>query len=203
MHEKGISEKELYYLKDVDFLQTRHDIYRKINGLLLETESALKQYIAQNEVTFPEGTKFKAGKIAKGENYQLLPYFILDYPRLFSRKSIFALRTMFWWGHYFSSTFHLYGEALQQCKPGLLDSIATLYGQEVYLYIKEDDPWEHQVNEENYRLLDSWDVTSLKEKLGGMEHIKLSSILPLDQWIHLPEFTLTFFKHMYALWSLD
>jgi hypothetical protein len=50
------------------------------------------------------------GKISRGENYQLLPYIILDYPSYFSRNNIFAVRTMFWWGNFFSITLHLSGD---------------------------------------------------------------------------------------------
>ena len=48
-------------------------------------------------------------KIAKGENYLQLPYVLLDYPRCFDKENIFAIRTMFWWGNFFSITLHLSG----------------------------------------------------------------------------------------------
>ncbi len=36
---------------------------------------------------------------------------MLDYPRAFGRDSIFACRTFFWWGRFFSLTLHLAGRS--------------------------------------------------------------------------------------------
>jgi len=48
-------------------------------------------------------------KISRGENYLGLPYLVLDYPRLFRPDAVLAIRTFFWWGHFFSSTLQLSG----------------------------------------------------------------------------------------------
>ena len=40
-------------------------------------------------------------KISRGEQYLGLPYVMLDYPRIFSKENVFAIRTFFWWGNYF------------------------------------------------------------------------------------------------------
>jgi hypothetical protein len=37
-------------------------------------------------------------KISKGENYNGLPYVMLDYPRNFKKEKVFAIRSFFWWG---------------------------------------------------------------------------------------------------------
>ncbi len=201
-NEISLSDKEMYYLQDTDFLLTRRKINKKINSLLLQCEEGLKQFIHQNPIDFPEGTKSKAGKIAKGESYHQLPYYILDYPRLFSRISIFALRTMFWWGHYFMFTFHLSGQALHSLRPALLEGIDRLPASENYLYINRHDPWQHHLSDENYRRLDKFEQSELLNTLAGLDHVKLSSTLSLHDWNHLPDFTLDFFKQMLVLFSL-
>src|SRR5450755_2986522 len=48
-------------------------------------------------------------RISKGENYKGLPWVVLDYPRAFGRLDVLAVRTLFWWGNYFSVTLHLKG----------------------------------------------------------------------------------------------
>ena len=101
--------KELQYIHDTDFLLTKAAVSEKVRSLLNQTHDALRQYVAAEHLSFPEGVQARAGKMARGENYHHLPYQILDYPRKFTREDVFALRTMFWWGHFFSVTFQLGG----------------------------------------------------------------------------------------------
>lgn len=201
-HDVQITDKELTYIGDLDFLLTRHRINKKINHLLLETEAALKHFIRSNAIIFPEHIKFKAGKIARGENYRLLPYLILDYPRQFHRDSIFALRTMFWWGHYFSVTLQLEGKALEQLRPSLDEHAAELQEQHVYLYINENDPWQHHLDEDNYISSNALSLEELRTKMQELPYIKLMSTLKLEAWDELPDFTLSFFKRMLTALSL-
>ena len=103
---------------DTDFLLTKARVSQKVQTLLNQTHDQLKQYVAAERFTFPEGTSAQAGKIARGENYRQLPYLLLDYPRLFAREDVFALRTMFWWGQFFSVTFQLGGEIVATVPAG-------------------------------------------------------------------------------------
>ncbi len=88
-------------------------------------------------------------KISKGENYQGLPYVMLDYPREFEKANVFAIRSFFWWGHYFSITLHLEGEYLK------------LFQQRVQLALHKNrfgdwfraadaDPWQHNIEYPGY-----------------------------------------------------
>lgn len=200
--EISISAKEMDYMEDVDFLLTRHKINRKINRLLLQCESDLKHYLNTRRVPFPKGVKSRAGKIAKGENYQQLPYYMLDYPRHFSRESIFALRTMFWWGKYFSVTFHLSGDALDMFRVNLMQDLGKMRDADIFLYHHPRDPWLHHVAGDTYRKLDDWEESEIQHHLAKVEHMKLCSVLPLKKWNHLPAFTIDFFSKMLKLLSL-
>ncbi|MFP4091947.1 MAG: hypothetical protein ACLFUB_11425 [Cyclobacteriaceae bacterium] len=190
----SLTEKESRYVHDTDFLLTRHEVNKKVNRLLRSTERGLNEYIRTNDVTFPEEVKFRAGKIAKGENYRLLPYLILDYPRQFEQQSIFALRTMFWWGHPFSVTLHLSGLARASYLPALIKSKKQFDARQVYLYTMEDDPWQHHFSQENYTLLQDLSDAKWKQILDRQSHIKLATFMPLKDWNHLPEFAINFFE---------
>jgi hypothetical protein len=197
-----LSGKEMSYVEDVDFLLTRYRINEKVNQLLLQCEANIKHYLNERQIIFPEGIKFRAGKIAKGENYLKLPYYILDYPRQFSQESIFALRTMFWWGNYFSVTFHLSGDALNIFRPAVVNRLETLYDPDLYIYRNADDPWQHHITETNYRQLKDWDMGELRQYIAEVNHFKLCRVLPLQEWNHLPDFTIDFFSKMLSLISL-
>jgi hypothetical protein len=100
-----------------------------------------------------EGVDLERGKIFKGENYRGYPYVIMDFPKRFSREEVFAVRTMCWWGHEFSITLHLQGEALRNILPDLTERLRTLTGTECYFCVNRT-PWEYEFTPVNYRLLD-------------------------------------------------
>jgi hypothetical protein len=198
----NLSEKEMAYMEDVDFLLTRRKINRKINRLLLQCEADIKHYLKVKDIAFPDGVKFRAGKIAKGENYLKLPYYMLDFPRQFSQDSIFAMRTMFWWGHYFCVTLHLSGEALDAYRESIMRNLCSLKQTDLYVYHHPSDPWLHHVAKDTYRKLDDWDESQLQQHLAEVEHLKLCEVLPLNKWNHLPAFTIDFLRKMLSLVSL-
>src|SRR6187402_1143085 len=75
---------------------------------------------------FPEEIFRTDPKISRGENYKGLPYVILDYPRLFGREDVFAVRTMFWWGHSFHVTLHLKGKYQAMFLPVIRQRLSML-----------------------------------------------------------------------------
>lgn len=201
--EAKLTTKEKNYIKEVDFLITRHQINKKVNSLLLSTEATLKQYISGSNLCFPAKTSYKAGKITKGEHYLQLPYYILDYPALLSKESIFAIRTMFWWGNYFIITFHLSGYALKRFRPFLIKNLPEIYPKQTYLYINDSDPWQHHIDVHNYRMVETLNPNELIQILGTTKHFKLCQTLSLDEWDYLPGFALKFFKLILGLIQLE
>ncbi len=188
-----LTSKELTYLSDTDFLITKKRIQQKINDLLVRTEDTLKSYIRESSIVFPEGVSYKAGKMAKGENYRNLPYHILDYPRLFHRKDVFALRTMCWWGHFFSVTLHLQGRSWEQFSPNIRRYWEKLRQKDLYLCI-HSHPWEYHREEDNFVSLQSLADPAVEQYLATMPFFKMAAFLPLNQGEQLPDFTLKYFQ---------
>lgn len=101
-----LSEPELAKVQDANWIFTKHLIMEKaaaiLRGQVQEINNQfnfLLQWDAFKELTAT------MPKISKGENYLQLPYLILDYPAIFEKNNIFALRTFFWWGNFLVSTF--------------------------------------------------------------------------------------------------
>jgi len=121
-------------------------------------------------------------KISKGENYQGLPYVMLDYPRLFGREDVLAVRTFFWWGHAFSVTLHLKGEYLAQYRPLLRRHWAELAEAGFHVGIS-DDEWRHEHVPENYRpIVSAGDLEGGELLDGAGTFLKLSAACGLDRW---------------------
>jgi len=143
------SKVELRCMNDRDFLLRKRIITDKLCELLHGFAEILKASPVSRAFNFPAGVDFQAGRITRGENYKGLPYVILDFPRLFDKENIFAFRTMFWWGNYFSFTLHLKGEPLRQYRNSLMAHYGKLHEQGIHLYIG-DDEWEHDLTGEQY-----------------------------------------------------
>lgn len=135
---------------------------------------------AQASEGLPDHLKDRFPKLSRGENYLGLPYMILDYPAAFDKNSVFAIRTLFWWGHYFSLTLHLKGEYLDKYLPGVIRGLNGHSPATWHVSIS-DQEWVHEVQEEDYA-----DAKTLSlEKWAGMaKHpfIKVVSLIPLEQW---------------------
>ncbi|MEQ8878169.1 MAG: hypothetical protein RLQ12_00980 [Cyclobacteriaceae bacterium] len=95
------TQEEIKILSDKRFLIVKQQLADKIITQLAEIERVLHKAINSSSFNYPEGTFIRSGKISKGENYRSLPFFILDYPRMFTKENAFAFRTMLWWGNEF------------------------------------------------------------------------------------------------------
>ena len=196
------TEKELRYMDDTDFLLTKATVSQKVRKLLNQTHDHLGQYISAEHLTFPEGVQARAGKIARGENYQRLPYLLLDYPRKFTQEDVFALRTMFWWGKFFSVTFQLGGESWRRYQPAVLRNAGELLTTSASLCVS-DDPWQHHRDRTYYQPVNEMKTVEVRKQLEQHNFLKLAVFLPLEAWSSLPDQALTFFQRMTRLIELS
>ena len=130
----------------------------------------------------------KSPKISKGENYQGLPYVMLDYPRQFGREDVLAIRTFFWWGHGFSVTLHLKGTWRATYLPVLQQRWKELAAAGFNIGISEDE-WRHEHLPETYR-----PIVSAEELSGSVPFLKLSAVCGLGRWEEAHEVLLGLFR---------
>jgi hypothetical protein len=123
-------------------------------------------------------------KISKGDQYKGLPWVMLDYPRVFGKEDVFAIRTMFWWGHCFSVTLHLKGKYLRLYMPVILPAREELEAAGFTPGVAEEE-WEHAI------MPGAWDgLSAWRERGFG----KLAAGVSLDQWNEAPEILTAKFK---------
>ena len=150
-----------------DWILTKNSILKKAMGLF----AALSE---EYQGLLPSPV---SPKISRGENYLGLPYVMLDYPRLFGREDVLAIRTFFWWGHVFSVTLHLKGEYLRRYTP-----VLRLHWQQLaeagFQVGVSDDEWGH--GPEHYRPIVSADELGAGELVTPF--LKLSAACGLDRW---------------------
>ncbi|WP_299455446.1 hypothetical protein [uncultured Microscilla sp.] len=195
----AFSSKELNYLQDTDFLLTKHQITTKVHQLLENTQTQLKAVVADLGFDFPEAVDITQGKISKGEQYQQLPYLVLDYPKLFSRADVFAFRTMCWWGNEFSCTLMLAEKSWHLHRAAIAHHLPKLTPAHNWYIGVNTTPWEHHFGEDNCLPLANFNPEQLQQHLQKMPFLKLSRKLPLDQWQQLPDFANECFKELIGL----
>jgi hypothetical protein len=175
------SEAELDAILHPDFFYTKHAAMQKVMELLSETERILREIIVKHP-SFAEHTNIDSPKIFRGENYRKLPYMVLDYPRRFSTETIFAFRTMFWWGKEFSFTLHLQHAALEHFRNSIIKNISELAGNQFY-YSVHKTPWEYYFEPDNYRPLDDMlKEPDFKNELQSAAFVKLSRKIPIGDF---------------------
>lgn len=103
----NLSELESTLISNPEWILVKNQILQKVTRLFAELAELYLSNPANSNL--PEEIISIPPKISKGDQYKGLPYLVLDFPRFFDKKHVFAIRTFFWWGNYFSATIHLKG----------------------------------------------------------------------------------------------
>ncbi|MCX6290975.1 MAG: hypothetical protein NT126_04355 [Bacteroidetes bacterium] len=196
------SIEEMEVLENSRFFVIKQEATKKIVRLFGELENRLTAKM--KPYSYPAEMKLnlaEKGKIFRGENYHNLPYIILDCPREFHAESIFAFRSMFWWGHEFSFTLHLQGKALDASREKIERGISSLLNHDFFICVNTT-PWEYSFEESNYRSLDDWHAQhsgKVKMKIRTGDFLKLSRKLKPDQYDQCIPFGIETFELLMAL----
>ena len=163
---------------DPEWILTKNSIMGKVVELMAGLSPAVRRLWAG--VVLPEGVVTPDPKVSKGENYKGLPYVVLDYPRIFGREDVLAVRAMFWWGHAFSVTLHLKGRYQSLLLPVIRSNWEVLASAGFHIGVSQDE-WRHEHAPGNYSVLTG-------EALERMERpfLKLSARCGLDRWEEAP-----------------
>lgn len=196
---KIFTTHELETLHNTKFFEVKAAATKKIEQLFAEVRDELKSEIEKNKFVFPAEVDTVTGKIFRGENYLGLPYLVLDYPKHFSKESVLAFRTMFWWGNFFSLTLHLQGKALEDWRMKRQGPIPTFpFREEDQTYIcVSNTPWKYHYEKDNYVPIASLSETDLQKILFEKEFIKLSRKISLKEHEQLKDFSRESFLYLW------
>ena len=188
-----LSALEMELVNNTEWIFTKQIIIGKVYHLFGHINDVYKEIIAQEKESLPAVFQKQGGKITKGENYYGLPYLILDFPAMFSRENIFAVRTMFWWGNFFSISLHLSGRHFTQ-RTGILKSIVYLKEKGFFVCVNESE-WEHNFHSANFV-----DANELKEEdlanIIRKSFFKIAKKIELADWESAPSFLEQSFKEI-------
>lgn len=192
-----LSPEESGLVNNTQWILTKHVIIQKVYDMFGELNELFKKEAEPYHYLFPDNIKYQSGKISQGNNYLLLPYVILDYPSFFWKERVFAIRTLFWWGNFFSVTLHLSGIYKEKFAIDSSSTLSYLQKNNYYLCINEDE-WQHHFEKDNYiaaRSITVTDFEAIKEK----KFLKISKKISLSDWKNADEFLLQTFRQILQL----
>ena len=112
---------------------------------------------------------------------------MLDYPRCFENDKTLAIRTMFWWGNFFSMHLQLSGK----CKEAALETLHKnflMLQQNGYWICISNDPWQHNFDADNYLHLKDCTQEMFASILSRESFVKIGKKIALKQWEEAPNF---------------
>ena len=173
-------------MMDAEWILTKNSVMGKVVGMMAG--------LSEDYRSFSENQRFfeKDPKISRGENYRGLPWVMLDYPRVFGREDVLAIRTMFWWGNAFSITLHLKGKYQEIFLPVIKQHRARLIGANFFMGVGGDE-WRHEVVPENYLPMGGAQAGAAGDHSGagaqwgaGLPFLKLAATVGLNRWAEAP-----------------
>jgi hypothetical protein len=197
----ALSPEELELVNDTRWILTKQQITAKVYALLGEAAEDLRR-IAAGNAAIPEAVRMIPPKIARGENYRQLPYVMLDYPRFFGQPDTLALRTFFWWGHFFSVSLQVAGRWLPGTEHRLMEMAEGLAEQGYQLCVYEN-PWEHALEKDNYIPMGEWISNGRMPSAAASGFLKITRVLPLQQWASAPQFIRETGEQLLSLLPVD
>ena len=196
-----LSPKELELVNNADWILTKNLIIHKVYNLFSEVANNYREDKSKF-TSFDSSQVFElAPKISRGEQYQQLPYVMLDYPRIFSEQDIFAIRSFFWWGNHCSIHLILKGKYLQQ-HGNSINNYFQLFGNYApetrgwYIGVGED-PWQHHFEKDNYISITDWNGLPVNK----LPFLKLAKKIPLEEWDDINEFMVKHFNRLLSILS--
>jgi len=174
-----LSALEMELVNDTEWIFTKQLIIKKVSHILGLLHQDYKQIIANQRAFLPELLLRPGGKISKGENYKGLPYMILDYPAVFYKEKIFAIRTMFWWGNFFSISLHLSGENFKSIS-NAANAISFLKEKGFSVSVNEEE-WQHHFHPSNFTSINELKSEEIN-KLFQKNFLKIAKKISLTDW---------------------
>ncbi len=184
-------------VSDSQWILTKNGILKKAQ-LLLQDLQHRQQALVAAAPWLPMPAAQSTPKISRGENYQGLPYLVLDYPRVFAKDQVLAIRTMFWWGKSFSSTLHLSGIYQDISRERIAGNFGKLQRSGYYISTGKTE-WEHHFEESNYLPLAGMSREQFLLRLPAHSFLKIAGKIELSEWEQAPDRLLDQYRQLLGL----
>ena len=174
-----LSAFEMELVKNTDWIFTKQLIINKVYLLFGDLHNDFRDIISQKKNLFISRWQHKTGKISKGENYKGLPYLILDFPAVFAKEDIFAIRTLFWWGNFFSISLHVSGKFYRHMKKS--EEVFSVLKENHFSVCINENQWQHDFNVDNFKNINNLSKREMN-KIFLKPFFKTAKKIELTEW---------------------
>ncbi len=188
-----LSALETELVNNKEWIFSKQKVIEKVYHLFGELHHTFRKIVEDEKEFLPSIFQKPGGKISKGENYNGLPYLILDYPAMFSKENIFAVRTMFWWGNFFSTSLHLSGKHFR--RTGDISQWLAFFQQKKFSVCINESEWEHHFDLSNFIEINEIDKQQT-DTLFKKKFFKVAKKVELNEWDKAPELLEQSFKEI-------
>lgn len=192
-----LSEEEMQLVNNSHWILTKHGIIEKVYRLMGAASLQMQSVVETSHYPWPEEMRQASPKISKGEKYGGLPYVVLDYPRFFSKEHVFAIRSFFWWGKYFTVTLHVKGSFLQQFGDKIMQAVVKDQLPGFHISYAGDE-FNFDLEQENYSLLHNGKETFFPVA-GRTPFLKISKRISFEHWDTAQQEIVETFRHFIAV----
>ena len=193
-----LSQKELELVSNREWILTKNEVINKAKLLLGNVLDQQIAWLSLHNLILPAEIKTSSPKISKGENYRGLPYMVLDHPRVFDKEDIFAVRTLFWWGNFFSTTLQLSGKYKRKFSENIIHAYSLL-GKEGYSASVGNDPWQHHFEDGNYAVITQMKKAEFEKSVKEGKFIKIAHRVAIDRWNEAPAILARHFQQLMGI----
>ncbi len=172
-----LSSQHIKLVTNADWILTKNEILLHIKTAFEELYN-WQQFTLQSHA-LPDDVLKPGGKISRGENYLGLPWIVLDHPRHFIKENIFAVRTLFWWGRFFSTTLHLSGVWQQKKGQQLVNAFESLQKRSLKLCYSGNE-WVHDINSDTYIFLSAIDQKDFEKIIQEAPFVKIAAYTSIE-----------------------
>jgi hypothetical protein len=183
------STQEIDIASDPITLLIKNRVMEKAVSLMGDMEKIILSLL--DGTNLPSEINLNNGKISKGEQYKFLPYVLLDYPAIYTKKDVFAIRTMFYWGNFISISIHLKGIYLERYGRLVLEIVKN--DPTIYFCVHHSE-WEYDYTERNYQLLSAVKEEGINQQFVDHGFVKFSTKIPIDKIHQTKEMIRVFLK---------
>lgn len=177
------SAAELQALQNHEFFAVKARATGRMRDSFAALRDALRPtlptsgWLCRSEVDVTEGF------MTTGEDYEGLPYVVMDFPTHLGRAEKLAMRTLFWWGHYVVYSLIIEGAWIPQALERLGRQLPALEAAGVERTVA-GTPWDWRRGAGHSEPLG--DDAATRAGLDGAPFVKLMRFLPLDAHAFTP-----------------
>lgn len=142
------SISEIQLIENADVFLTKKKAFDNVIIFLAKMQTDLSSRLEDDVDLKWIKEEYGHQKISTGENYQLMPYQISDFPARFAREDVFTIRCLVWWGNEVSIHFLVRGKYYQQYAENIKCNLTQLSPD--FFECISSNPWEHHFKNDNY-----------------------------------------------------